>query len=165
MQSAIAAVISAAVLCWTWPGCSHSPDPEWGWWFKPRTALCWQQQHPQDQLHKSQRPAGRTRAGSVISSWHVAEGHHRVWGVLQRKLCCLVIVIIIVMVTVGIIERVHMEEEQTPLLCCASCWNLFFVLLSLFPFVGWHWRFFAAEGSSVLCAGSTQGSRSLQSTK
>lgn len=41
------------------------------------------------------------------------------------------------MVTVEIIERVHMEEEQTPLLwLCAACSNLFFMVLNFLPFVG-----------------------------
>lgn len=58
----------------------------------------------------------------------------------RRKPCYLVIIFF--MVTVEIIERVHMEEEQTPLLwLCASCSNLFFMVLNFLPFVSWHWRF------------------------
>lgn len=53
----------------------------------------------------------------------------------RRKPCCLVIFIFF-MVTVEVIERVHMEEEQTPLLwLCASCSNLFFMVLNFLPFV------------------------------
>lgn len=77
----------------------------------------------------------------ILSRLHEAECYQRIWEILQKK-AMLYGYYFFFMGTVEIIGRVHMKEEQTPLLWCASCSNLFFMVLNFLPFVSWPWRFF-----------------------